>query len=101
MGYNGRTDGADWADTNGFFGVRVLGIREQSKKSVSIRPIRSPVVSQNHFLLCISVEKTRMLKIRVVESKKSVSIRLIRPICSPIVSLFPKTKMAQLAMTSK
>jgi PIN domain len=45
LGYNGRTDWADRADPNGFLGVRMLGIREKSKKSVPIRPIRSSIVS--------------------------------------------------------
>jgi hypothetical protein len=47
--YDGRTDWADRADSNGFFLLFLLEIRAfGSKKSVSIRPIRpirSPIVS--------------------------------------------------------
>jgi hypothetical protein len=48
-GYYGRTDGADRADPNGFFGLKCSNFKQKSqKKSVRIRPIcsiRSPIVS--------------------------------------------------------
>jgi peptide/nickel transport system permease protein len=47
--YNGRTDWADWADTNGFFLPKCANFEQKNqKKSVlicPIRSIRSPIVS--------------------------------------------------------
>jgi hypothetical protein len=47
LGYDGRTDWADRADTNGFLGVRMLGIRQKIKKnpSVSARSAQSVLPS--------------------------------------------------------